>query len=176
MNITDVDDKTIRDSQKEGIGLKEFTAKYEKAFFEDLKALNILPADTYPKATDYIKEMVAITKALMKKGFAYKGEDNSIYYNIAKFRSYGKLANIDASKLKAGASGRITADEYAKEAVQDFALWKAYDKADGDVFWEPILEFDVTDDEYENLIERAIKSNDTEFLELNNIKTKKDKK
>ncbi len=135
MNITDVDDKTIRDSQKEGVSLKEFTARYEKAFFEDLKSLNILAADKYPKATEYIKEMVAITKALMKKGLAYKGEDGSIYYNIRKFRGYGKLASIDASKLKAGASGRITADEYTKEAVQDFALWKAYDKADGDVFW-----------------------------------------
>ncbi len=136
MNITDVDDKTIRDSQKEGVSLKEFTRKYEQAFFDDIKVLNILPADKYPRATEYIKEMVEMTKALMKKGLAYRGEDGSIYFNIRKFRDYGKLANIDTGKLKAGASGRITADEYAKEAVQDFALWKAYDKADGDVFWE----------------------------------------
>lgn len=139
MNITDVDDKTIRDSQKEGIGLKEFTARYEKAFFEDLKSLNILPADKYPRATDHIKEMVAITKALMKKGLAYKGEDGSIYYNIRKFRDYGKLANIDITKLRAGASGRVKKDEYTKDDVQDFALWKAYDKADGNVFWETEL-------------------------------------
>ncbi len=136
MNITDVDDKTIRGSQKEGVSLKEFTRKYERAFFDDLKSLSILPADKYPKATEYIREMVAIIRALMKKGLAYRGEDGSVYYNIRKFRDYGRLANIDTSKLKAGASGRITADEYAKEAVQDFALWKAYDKADGDVFWE----------------------------------------
>ncbi|MBI2176668.1 cysteine--tRNA ligase [Candidatus Woesearchaeota archaeon] len=136
MNITDVDDKTIRDSQKEGIGLKEFTARYEKAFFEDLKSLNILPADNYPKATEYIREMVAITQALMKKGLAYKGEDGSIYYNIRKFRDYGRLANIDLNKLRAGASGRVKKDEYEKDNIQDFALWKAYDKADGNVFWE----------------------------------------
>ncbi len=135
MNITDVDDKTIRDSQKEGVSLKEFTKKYEKAFFEDLEALNILPADKFPRATEYIKEMVAITKALMKKGIAYKGDDGSVYYNIRKFRDYGKLANIDLDKLKAGASGRVKKDEYEKDNVQDFALWKAYDKADGDVFW-----------------------------------------
>lgn len=139
MNITDVDDKTIRNSQKEGIGLKEFTARYERAFFEDLKSLNILPADCYPKATEYAREMVAIIKALMKKGLAYKGEDGSIYYNIRKFRDYGKFANIDIAKLRAGSSGRVKKDEYAKDDVKDFALWKAYDKADGDVFWETEL-------------------------------------
>ncbi|MBI2580755.1 cysteine--tRNA ligase [Candidatus Woesearchaeota archaeon] len=136
MNITDVDDKTIRNSQKEGVSLKEFTSKYEKAFFEDLEALNIIPADKFPRATDYIKEMVAITKALMRKGIAYRGDDGSIYYDIGKFKDYGKLANIDTSKLKAGASGRVKKDEYSKDDVQDFALWKAYDKADGNVFWE----------------------------------------
>ncbi|MEK6837802.1 MAG: class I tRNA ligase family protein, partial [Nanoarchaeota archaeon] len=101
MNITDVDDKTIRGSREEGVSLKEFTAKYEKAFFEDIKALSILPANKYPMATEHIKEMVAITKALMKKGLAYKGDDGSVYYNIHKFKDYGKLANIDTSKLKA---------------------------------------------------------------------------
>ncbi len=136
MNITDVDDKTIHASQKEGTSLKEFTRKYEQAFFEDIKALNILPADKYPMATEYIKEMVAITKSLIKKGFAYKGEDGSIYYNIRKFKDYGKLANIDVAKLKAGASGRVKKDEYTKEDVQDFALWKAHNKEDGNVFWE----------------------------------------
>ncbi|MBI2143414.1 cysteine--tRNA ligase [Candidatus Woesearchaeota archaeon] len=136
MNITDVDDKTIRNSQKEGISLKDFTRKYEQAFFDDIKALNILPADKYPKATEYIQEMVAITKALMKKGLAYRGEDGSVYYNIRKFRDYGGLANIDVAKLRAGASGRIKKDEYTKEDVQDFALWKAWTKEDGNVFWE----------------------------------------
>ncbi len=135
MNITDVDDKTIRDSHKEGVSLKEFTARYEKAFFEDLKALNIMPADKYPKATNHIKEMVAIIKTLLKKGLAYKSEDNSIYYNIGRFRTYGKLANIQVSKLKTGASGRMKKDEYTKEEAQDFALWKSWTKDDGNVFW-----------------------------------------
>ena len=136
MNITDVDDKTIRDSQKEGISLTEFTKRYEKAFFEDLKSLNILPANDYPKATNYIKEMVAITKSLLKNGLAYRGTDGSIYYAISKFKDYGKLANLDIKKLKTGASGRVKTDEYDKEQVQDFALWKAWTPDDGKVFWE----------------------------------------
>ncbi|MBI3036439.1 cysteine--tRNA ligase [Candidatus Woesearchaeota archaeon] len=139
MNITDVDDKTIRNSQKEGVSLKDFTRKYEQAFFDDIKTLHILPANKYPMATGHIKEMVAITKALMKKGIAYKGEDGSIYYDIGKFNDYGKLANIDTSKLKAGASGRVKKDEYSKDDVQDFALWKSWTKDDGAVFWQTEL-------------------------------------
>ncbi len=136
MNITDVDDKTIRDSQKEGVSLKEFTTRYEKGFFEDLNALNIVPADYYPRATETVPEMIVIIKKLIENGIAYKGEDGSIYYHIEKFKDYGKLANIKVKDLKAGASGRIKKDEYDKEHVQDFALWKSWDASDGDVFWE----------------------------------------
>jgi cysteinyl-tRNA synthetase len=136
MNITDVDDKTIKGSRRAGQSLKDFTAKYEKAFFEDMDALNIIPANNYPKATEHIKEMVDIVKTLLKKKMAYEGSDGSIYYEISKFKDYGKLANLNASKLKAGASGRVDDDEYDKENVQDFALWKAWDKNDGDVFWD----------------------------------------
>jgi len=139
MNITDVDDKTIRNSQKEGVSLKDFTRKYEAAFFEDLKALNILPANDYPKATDYIDEMVNLAKCLLKNGTAYKGTDGSTYYAISKFKDYGKLAHISISKLKTGASGRINSDEYSKETMQDFALWKTWTKDDGNVFWETDL-------------------------------------
>lgn len=134
MNITDVDDKTIRDSIKEGVSLKEFTSIYEKAFFEDLEALNIERAEFYPKATEHIKEMVEIIRGLLKKGVAYKSEDNSIYYDISKFKNYGKLAHIKVEKLKEGA--RVKKDEYEKEEARDFALWKAWDKNDGNVFWE----------------------------------------
>ncbi|MEM3154064.1 MAG: cysteine--tRNA ligase [Candidatus Woesearchaeota archaeon] len=134
-NITDVDDKTIRDSQKEKMPLKEFTEKYTKAFFEDIDALNIKRAEAYPKATEHIPEMVAMIKLLLDKGVAYKASD-AIYYSIAKFKNYGQLARIDVSKLVAGASGRITADEYDKENVADFALWKFWDEKDGNVFWE----------------------------------------
>jgi len=137
MNLTDVDDKTIKGSQKQQVPLKQFTDFYVKAFFEDIKALNIQPADVYPKATDHIPEMVALIKTLMAKGYAYRGEDGSIYYAISKFSDYGKLSKIKTAELKAGA--RVSQDEYAKEEAQDFALWKAWTPEDGDVFWETEL-------------------------------------
>ena len=134
MNITDVDDKTIKGSRKEKVSLDEFTKKYKKAFFEDLEALNIRKADIYPEATKTIKEMVKIVKTLLDKGYAYKGEDGSIYFSVKNFKDYGKLAHIKTKDLKAGA--RVKQDEYDKEQANDFALWKAWDKDDGDVFWE----------------------------------------
>ncbi len=135
MNLTDVDDKTIRNSQLAKMSLKAFTEKYSKAFFEDLDTLNIERAEVYPKATEHIPEMVVMIRCLLEKGLAYKTDDG-IYYPISKFKNYGKLAHIDVSKLEAGASGRVRADEYEKENVADFALWKMWDKKDGDVFWE----------------------------------------
>jgi cysteinyl-tRNA synthetase len=137
MNLTDVDDKTIKGSQKQGLSLSQFTDFYVKAFFEDTKAANIKPADFYPKATDHISEMVAIIKVLLKKGIAYKGEDGSIYFSVGKFPDYGKLSHIKVCELKAGA--RVSQDEYAKEEAQDFALWKAWSPEDGDVSWETEL-------------------------------------
>ena len=136
MNVTDVDDKTIRGSQKEKTDLATYTKKYEDAFFEDLDSLNILPADEFPRATDHIKEMVDIIKSLLEKRIAYKAEDGSVYFDVGKFPDYGKLASIDPKSLKTGGSGRVSADEYTKENVQDFALWKSYEEEDGDVFWE----------------------------------------
>ncbi len=133
-NITDVDDKTIRDSQKEGVSLKKFTQRYEKAFFEDLEAVKIMPADYYPRATEHVKEMVALVKKLINKGLAYKADDGSVYFSVAKFKGYGKLAHIDFKKLKTGT--RVKNDEYEKGEAQDFALWKAWSKDDGKVFWE----------------------------------------
>lgn len=134
MNLTDVDDKTIRDSQKEGITLDEFTIKYKKIFFDDLETLNIEKAEYYPEATKHIKEMVELVRALLKKGHAYKGEDGSIYYDISTFKDYGKLAHIKVEELKAGA--RVKHDEYAKEEASDFVLWKAWDEHDGNVYWQ----------------------------------------
>ena len=134
MNITDVDDKTIKRSQEQKVSLKQFTRKYEKAFFEDLKNLNIEKADVYPRATENIKQMVSMVKILLKKGYAYKAKDGSIYYSVSKFKNYGKLAGLDIKKLKAGA--RVKQDEYEKEQLNDFALWKGWDKQDGNVFWE----------------------------------------
>jgi len=135
MNLTDVDDKTIRDSQKEGIGLIEFTERYNKAFFEDIDTLNIKHAKVFPKATEHIKEMIEIIKKLEKNGHTYV-QEGSVYFKISTFKNYGKLAglNFKADELQAGA--RVKADEYEKENAQDFALWKAWDANDGDVFWE----------------------------------------
>jgi len=137
MNLTDIDDKTIKGSQKQQVPIRQFTDFYVKAFFEDIKALNIQLADVYPRATDLVPEMVALIKTLMVKGYAYRGEDGSVYYAISKFPDYGKLSKIKTSELKAGA--RVSQDEYAKEEAQDFALWKAWTPEDGNVFWETEL-------------------------------------
>ncbi|XES76359.1 MAG: cysteine--tRNA ligase [Candidatus Bathyarchaeia archaeon] len=137
MNLTDVDDKTIKGSQKQGKPLRQYTNFYADAFFEDIQTLNIQPATVYPRATDHIPEMVQIIKTLLQKGFAYKGEDGSIYFAISKFPEYGKLSHLHVGELKAGA--RVNQDEYAKEEAQDFALWKAYTPEDGDVYWETEL-------------------------------------
>ncbi|MBI4438448.1 cysteine--tRNA ligase [Candidatus Woesearchaeota archaeon] len=133
MNLTDIDDKTIAGSQKEGVSLREFTEKYALYFHQDLKTLNIKEADIYPKATEHINEMVDIIKKLLKKGIAYKAADG-IYYSIARFKGYGKLAGLEKANLIPGK--RVLKDEYDKESAQDFALWKYWDKADGEVFWK----------------------------------------
>ena len=137
MNITDVDDKTIAGANREKIPLKEYTKRYEQAFFEDLEALNIEKAEYYPRATEHISDMVALIQKLMERGFAYKGEDGSVYYDISKFKEYGKLSKIKIGELKPGA--RVKSDQYSKESPYDFALWKAWDEADGEIFWETPL-------------------------------------
>ncbi|NIM99662.1 MAG: cysteine--tRNA ligase, partial [candidate division Zixibacteria bacterium] len=133
VNVTDVDDRTIDGSQKQGIPLEKYTKKYKDAFFEDLNSLNIKPAEVYPEATGHIREMEALVKSLLDKGHAYENE-GSTYFRIASFPQYGKLSHMDMSGLKAGA--RVAADEYDKEQVADFALWKGWDEKDGPVFWE----------------------------------------
>ncbi|MDP3765928.1 MAG: cysteine--tRNA ligase [Nanoarchaeota archaeon] len=134
MNITDVDDKTIKGANKEEISLKEYTRKYENAFFEDIETLNVDKADVYPRATEHVKEMIYIIKKLLKNRTAYKSEDGSIYYDISKFKDYGKLSHTKVKELKEGA--RVKQDSYEKEEAKDFALWKSYDKEDGNVFWK----------------------------------------
>ncbi len=137
MNLTDIDDKTIRDSQKEGKSLIEFTDYFIKSFFEDIEVLGIDKVEYYPKATDHVDEMVSIIKTLLDKGVAYKGNDNSIYFSITKFPEYGKLSRIDMDNLIAGA--RVNQDEYEKDEACDFCLWKNWNEADGPVFWETEL-------------------------------------
>ncbi len=134
MNLTDVEDKIIKKSIEAGIPMREYTDKYAQAFFEDLATLNIEPAEVYPRATESVDKMVEIIRKLLKDGIAYKAADGSIYYDIAKFPEYGKLACIQVDELVAGA--RVAQDEYDKERACDFALWKAWDANDGDVFWD----------------------------------------
>jgi cysteinyl-tRNA synthetase len=131
MNITDVDDKTIRGANAQGVSLSEYTEKYIQAFFKDLETLDIMKADHYPKATENIKGMAELVKGLLDKGYAYEKEGN-YYFDISKFNDYGKLSKIEKRELKAGV--RIDSDEYEKESVQDFALWKA--PKEGEPFWD----------------------------------------
>jgi cysteinyl-tRNA synthetase len=139
MNLTDVDDKTIRDSQKEGKTLKELTEFYTERFYEDMTSLNTLPPEKFTKATDNIDEMVKLIEKLIENDLAYKSHDGSVYFDIRKFKNYGKLSNLVIDKQKENASGKIKNDEYEKDNVQDFALWKAWDKNDGDVYWNTAL-------------------------------------
>ena len=132
MNITDVDDKTIAGSQSENVSLGEYAQKYKKAFFEDLESLNIEKADLYPEATAHVPEMVDLVKKLLENGHAYQLE-GSTYFKISTFPSYGQLSKMKMEDLKAGV--RISKDEYEKEEVGDFALWKGWDEKDGEVFW-----------------------------------------
>ncbi len=132
MNITDVDDKTIKGSIKEGITLKELTQKYEKIFFEDLESLNVIKPTTVLHATENIKEMVKIIEKLLKKDYAYKTTDG-IYFSINNLYNYGELARLENIT---NTKKRIISDEYDKSNPQDFALWKFYTPEDGEVFWE----------------------------------------
>jgi len=133
MNITDVDDKTIKGAMEERISLKEYTKRHEKKFFEDLEALNIDRADVFPRAIEHIKDMVKIIKNLLDKKIAYKAKDG-IYFDISKFKDYGKLSHTRLKKLEGGK--RVKQDQYDKDEVQDFALWKFWDTEDGSVFWK----------------------------------------
>ena len=135
MNITDVDDKTIRSSREKGQSLRDYTTFYMDEFFKDFETMNIQKPSMVIRATDEIEAMVQLIELLLKKGHAYKAQSGDIFFKISTFPAYGQMANIDASKLKTNADGRL-ADEYEKEDAQDFALWKAWTPADGDAFWD----------------------------------------
>jgi len=126
MNITDVEDKIIK-AMKSGKKLEEITLPFEKYFFEDFAKLNIEMPEKTPRATEHIAGMIAIMQKLIKKGFAYVTDDGSVYFNIAKFKKYGRLARLNAVKQKSAArmTARIEADEYDKNEIKDFVLWKA---------------------------------------------------
>ncbi|MGH7611420.1 MAG: cysteine--tRNA ligase, partial [Candidatus Dormibacteria bacterium] len=125
MNITDLDDKIIAKAGRAGVGIEEFTAPYVEAFFSDLERLRVEPAQHYPRASHYVEQMQELVQRLIDSGHAYPSE-GSVYFRIASFAAYGRLSRLDLSGLRAGASGRIDADEYdPKEVAGDFVLWKA---------------------------------------------------
>jgi cysteinyl-tRNA synthetase len=136
MNLTDVDDKTIRNSRAAGQPLDQFTRKIKDAFFEDLRALRIEPAAEFPAATEprYIERMIQMIRELENHGIAYQAEDGSVYFRLSRFPDYGRLAHLNLDELRP--TGRVRSDEYEKESIGDFALWKAWDEADGDVAWD----------------------------------------
>ena len=137
MNITDVDDKIIKRVRETGTTLKEFTGKFEAAFFDDLKTLNCrLPHET-PRATEHIADIISLIEKLVARGLAYQTPDGSVYFSIEKYRAagsrYGQLVKLNFDEMRVGE--RVRSDEYEKEAVADFALWKARVPEDGTVFW-----------------------------------------
>jgi cysteinyl-tRNA synthetase len=134
MQFTDVDDKTIRGSREKNLPLRDYTATYRQAFLEDAGTLRIEIPDRTPNATDHIEPMIALIEKLVAKGAAYPSEDGSVYFRIASFPRYGCLSHLDLENLISGA--RVNQDEYEKEGVGDFVLWKKWTEADGDVGWD----------------------------------------
>ena len=136
-NITDVEDRIIEGIKRTGKSLQELTDFYTRAFMEDLDTLNIEKAEHYPRATEFIDDIVDAVEALMRKGYAYRGDDASVYFSIKKFPRYGRLSGIRQEAVKSGT--RVAVDHYEKMGANDFALWKAWDPDDGSVFWETSL-------------------------------------
>jgi cysteinyl-tRNA synthetase len=138
MNITDVEDKIIKRVRENKTSLREFTGQYEAAFLDDLKTLNCLLPHHTPHATEHIADIIALIQKLIARGIAYKAADGSVYFSIEKYRgcgcNYGQLLKLNFDEMRAGE--RVKSDEYAKESVADFALWKARVPEDGDVFWK----------------------------------------
>lgn len=139
MNITDVDDKTIRDSQAAGEKLWDFTQKYTDIFLDDIEKLGIIPADKVVPVTTLIPEMVRMIQTMLNRKNAYLAEDGSIYFDVKSYKKYGKFAHLDFSGMKS--SVRIDNDEYEKDSAADFVLWKAWKDSDGENFWNE--EFEV---------------------------------
>ncbi len=137
-NLTDVDDKTIRESQRAAKSLKDFTDFWTVKFHQDCRKLNCLAPHVEPSAVEHIPHQVAMVQELVDKGHAYKSEDGSVYFNIASFPEYGKLSRLDERELELGRtqSQRASADEYEKQSVSDFVLWKSRRAEDGENFWQ----------------------------------------
>lgn len=127
MNITDIDDKIIARAKEKNLSIEKLAEEYTRHFKEDILGLNVLPPDVMPKATEHVLKMIEYIKVLLEKGFAYE-QKGSIYFDISKFPLYGKLSRVDKRQLKTGK--RILSDNYSKDDVQDFALWKAVDASE----------------------------------------------
>ncbi|MBE6417635.1 MAG: cysteine--tRNA ligase [Akkermansiaceae bacterium] len=136
-NLTDVDDKTIRNSQAQGMPLKDYTAKWTAKFHDDCKALNCLPPHVEPSAVGHIKEQLDIVQKLIDANHAYQSDDGSVYFRISSYKDYGRLAHLDRQELDLGktANSRADTDEYEKDSVADFVLWKARRPEDGPNYW-----------------------------------------
>ncbi len=136
-NITDVDDKTIRDSRKNGQSLADFTLGWTQQFHTDCEKLGLLPPHIEPRAVEHIPQQIAMIEALVNKGHAYASGDGSVYFKIASFPAYGKLSHLDQRELDLGKTqnSRANADEYEKDSVSDFVLWKSRRPEDGENFW-----------------------------------------
>ena len=137
MNITDIEDKIIKRVREQKTSLREFTGKFETAFLDDLKALNCKEPHVKPRATEYIPEIISLIEKLIARGIAYQANDGSVYFSITKYQgcgcNYGQLLKLNFDDMRAGE--RVSSDEYEKESVADFALWKARVPEDGEIFW-----------------------------------------
>lgn len=137
-NLTDVDDKTIRDSQKNGLSLNDFTTLWKDKFHADCAALNCLPPHIEPSAVEHIPHQIAMVEKLIENGHAYPSDDGSVYFAIDSYKNYGQLSHLDERELDLGktAQTRSDADEYEKDSVADFVLWKAWKPSDGENRWD----------------------------------------
>ncbi|MDB6030805.1 MAG: cysS [Verrucomicrobiales bacterium] len=137
MNVTDVEDKIISRVREKQISLRDYVSQYENAFLEDLKTLGCLQPHSLPRATEHIPEIIKLIEQLVARGIAYRAPDGSVYFSIEKYQGcgcrYGQLVNLNFDQMRPGE--RVASDEYSKESIADFALWKARVPGDGSVFW-----------------------------------------
>jgi cysteinyl-tRNA synthetase len=135
-NLTDVDDKTIRQSQEEGVELGDFTNRWTERFHQDCRALNLLDPHVEPSAVGHIPEQISLIERLIERGKAYQANDGSVYFNVGSFEAYGRLSRLAEREITTNEAGRESSDEYDRDSAADFALWKARRQEDGDNFWE----------------------------------------
>jgi cysteinyl-tRNA synthetase len=164
MNITDIHDDIITAAQMQKTDIFTLGNKYTKMFLDDQNNLGIKKANFYPRVTENIQGIIKFIQELEEKGFAYE-KDDSVYFDVSKFKDYGKLSGIKIKKAKTGT--RVETDKYEREEAVDFVLWKK--AKPGEPFWTMILEIGVSDNEYKGMIKKAIENKNEEFLKINNI-------